>query len=177
MKIKATCQFDLESVKALTYLMMFNKGNPKKRMLSLNIVFSVLFAIIIFDFIMFGVDLPLVLCAIMTVMILVWNAYMWFLYPKVRYNALGKMKGVQNEYIFTDEKIFVTTRGAEYNGQAEIEYTLLVKVYETSKYFFLYQTKNQVFIVNKSTVEGGTDEDIRNKLSAYAKGKYIICKY
>ena len=103
--------------------------------------------------------------------------YMWFFYPKVRYNALAKMKQTQNEYNFTDEKIFVTTTGAEYNGEAEIEYSLFVKVYETTKYLFLYQTNNQVFIVDKSTIEGGTVEKIRNKLSSFVKDKYIICKY
>ncbi len=87
------------------------------------------------------------------------------------------MKGVENEYVFTDEKIFVTSNGAEYSGQAEIEYTLLVKAYETSEYFFLYQTKNQVFIVNKATIQNGTAGDIRNKLSSFLNKKYIICKY
>jgi hypothetical protein len=41
----------------------------------------------------------------------------------------------------------------------------------------IYQTNNQVFIVDKSTVEGGTAEEIRNKLCTFVKDKYIICKY
>ena len=46
-----------------------------------------------------------------------------------------------------------------------------------SDYFFLYQTNNQAFLVDKSTVEGGSVDDIRNKLSSFVKDKYYICKY
>ena len=177
MEIKARCKFDLETVKAVTYLTMFKRGNPKKRMTSLNVLFSVLLAIAILEIIVFGMDLYLVLVAISGIVMLLWNVYMWFFYPNVRYKALAKMKNTQNEYNFTDEKIFVTTTGEEYNGEAKIEYSLFVKVYETSRHLFLYQTNNQIFIVDKSTIEGGTVEEIRNKLSAFVKDKYILCKY
>ncbi len=177
MEIKAKCKLDLETVKAFTYFTMFKKGDPKKRMTSLNVLFSVLLALVILEIIVFGMDIYLVLVAISGIIILLRNAYMWFFYPKVRYKALAKMKNTQNEYNFTDEKIFVTTTGEEYNGEAEIEYSLFVKVYETTKYLFMYQTSNQVYIVDKSTLEGGTVEEIRNKLSVFVKDKYILCKY
>ena len=87
------------------------------------------------------------------------------------------MQNVENQYIFCDNVLKTFTKSQEYNGEAEIEYSLFVKVYETTKYLFLYQTNNQVFIVDKNTVEGGTIEEIRNKLSAFVKDKYILCKY
>ena len=87
------------------------------------------------------------------------------------------MQNVENEYIFCDNVLKTFTKSQQYNGEAEIEYSLFVKVYETTRYLFLYQTNNQVFVVNKSTIEGGTIEDIRHKLTAYVKDKYIICKY
>ena len=146
-------------------------------MISLSAWFGLLLVIAILEIIIFEMGMPLILVVIAAAIIMLWNAYMWFFYPKVRYNALAKLKNTQNEYVFTDEKIFVITTGAEYSGEAEIEYSLFVKVYETSKYLFLYQTNNQVFIVDKSTVEGGTVEEIRNKLSTFLKAKYITCKY
>ena len=87
------------------------------------------------------------------------------------------MKDAENEYIFCDNVLKTFTKSQEYNGEAKFEYSLFVKVYETSKYFFMYQTNNQVLIVDKSTIEGGTVEEIRNKLSAFVKDKYILCKY
>lgn len=87
------------------------------------------------------------------------------------------MKETENEYVFCDDVLRTFTKSQEYNGEAVIECSLFVKVYETSKYFFMYQTNNQVSIVDKSTIEGGTVEEIRNKLSAFVKDKYILCKY
>ena len=87
------------------------------------------------------------------------------------------MQNVENQYIFCDNVLKTFTKSQEYNGQAEIEYSLFVKVYETSRHLFLYQTNNQVFIVDKNTIEGGTAQDIRSKLTTYVKDKYIICKF
>ena len=69
------------------------------------------------------------------------------------------MKDLENEYIFCDEKLKVFTKSQVYNGEADIEYSLFIKVYETSRYLFLYHTKNQVFIVDKNPIEGGTVGD------------------
>ncbi len=177
MEIKASCKFDYNAVKALTYISMFKKSVPKKRMIFSGILFSALLAVLIFEIVLFGADLPLIICVVAAGAALLLDLFMWFVYPKICYNALAKMKGAQNEYTFTEDKIFITTQSSDYNAQAEVEYTLLAKVYETSEYMFLYQTKNQVFPVDKSTVTGGTVEEIRGKIFSYLEKKYVICKY
>ncbi len=177
MEIRAKCKFNFESVRALTHISMYKKSNPKKRMLFLNIWIIVVLFIIILEIIIFGMDLPLVLFVIGSAVLLLWNAYMWFIFPKVRYNALAKLKDVENEYIFYDNILKISSQNQGYNAEEEIEYSLLVKVYETTQHLFLYRTNDQVFIIDKSTIEGGTVEEIRNKLSAFVKNKYIICKY
>ena len=83
---------------------------------------------------------------------------------------------VQNNTKF-DDVLKTFTKSQEYNGEAAIEYSLFVKVYETSKYFFLFSTHNNVYPVDKSTIEGGSAEDIRAKLSPLLGKKYILCKY
>ena len=95
----------------------------------------------------------------------------------MQYKSLAKMKEAENEYIFYDNELKVFTASPEYNGEAKIEYSLFVKVYETAKYFFLYETNNQVFAVDKSTVEDGSASQIRAVLTEAINGKYIICKY
>ena len=87
------------------------------------------------------------------------------------------MKETENEYVFCDDVLRAYTKSQEYNGEAVIEYSLFDKVYETSKYFFLYQTNSQVFIVDKNTIEGGTAEQIRSRLSAVEGIKYTFCNY
>lgn len=177
MEIKAGCKFNYDAVKALTYVSMFKKADPKKRMLLYGIVFLALLAAAVLKIVLFGADFNIVMIGILSLVAFLLNAFMWFIYPRITYNALAKMKGAVNEYTFTDEKIFITSEGTDYNAKAEMEYTLLVSIYETSKYLFMYQTKNQVFIVDKSTLSGGTIEEIRGKLFPHIKKKYVICKY
>lgn len=176
MEIRAKCKYDYDSVKALTHLSLFKKANPKKRFLTWSIISAILVVIIIFEMIVFS-DAMLVELLCVVIILFLLECYLYFLLPKIRYKALAKMKEVENEYIFFDNVLKTFTKSQEYNGEAEIEYTLFARVYETTKHLFLYQTNNQVFIVDKSTIDGGTIEDVRNKLTAFVKDKYIICKY
>ena len=141
-----------------------------------SIISAILVVIIIFEMIVFS-DAMLVELLCVVIILFLLECYLYFLLPKIRYKALAKMKEVENEYIFFDNVLKTFTKSQEYNGEAEIEYSLFVRVYETTKHLFLYQTNNQVFIVDKSTIDGGTIEDVRNKLTAFVKDKYIICKY
>lgn len=177
MKIKAKCKYDLDSVKALTHLAMYKKADPKKRLIFWSAVFVILFIIIVLEMIAFGMDAILFVLLSVEIFGLFLIYFWYFIIPKIQYKSLAKMKNVENEYVFCDNVLKVFTKSQEYNGEAEIEYSLFIKVYETSRYLFLYQTNNQVFIIDKSSVEGGTVEEIRNQLSAFVKDKYIVCKY
>ncbi len=176
MEIKAKCKFDFESIRALTYLSLFKKANPKKRFLTWSIISAILAVVIILEMIVFSDAMLIELLCVAGVLFLL-ESYLYFLLPKIRYKALAKMKDAENQYIFCNNVLKAFTKSQEYNGEAEIEYSLFVKVYETTKHLFLYQTNNQVFIVDKGTIEGGTVEEIRNELSSFVKDKYIICKY
>ena len=176
MEIRAKCKFDFESIRALTHLSLFKKANPKKRFLTWSIISAILVVIIIFEMIVFS-DAMLVELLCVVIILFLLECYLYFLLPKIRYKALAKMKEVENEYIFFDNVLKTFTKSQEYNGEAEIEYSLFARVYETTKHLFLYQTNNQVFIVDKSTIDGGIIGDVRNKLTAFVKDKYIICKY
>ena len=177
MEIKAKCKFDFDSIRALTHLTMFKKANPKKRLIFWSVAFAILFVVIILEIIAFGMDLILLVLLGVEMLWLMMMCFWYFIIPKIQYKSLAKMKETENEYVFCDDVLRTFTKSQEYNGEAEIEYSLFVKVYETTKYLFLYQTNNQVFIIDKNTIEGGTAEDIRNKLSSFVKDKYVICKY
>ena len=177
MEIRAKCKYDLDSVKALTHLTMYKKADPQKRLTFWSAAFAVLIIIIISEIIAFGFDTILAVLLGVEIFGLLLIYFWYFIIPKIQYKSLAKMKDTENEYVFCDDVLKTFTKSQEYNGEAEIEYSLFVKVYETTKYFFLYQTNTQVFIVDKSTVENGTVEEIRNKLSAFVKDKYIICNY
>lgn len=176
MEIKAKCKLDYDACRALAHLNMFRKANPKKQFMAW-VIFTVIFALaMVFAMIIFhDVEFLEYLCLLMVCFLLM--CFMYFVIPKISFKNMVRMQEAVNEYIFCDDVIKAFTKSPEYNSEAIIEYSLFVRVYETSKYLFLYQTNNQVFCVDKDTIEGGTIEEIRNKLTAYVKNKYIICKY
>ncbi len=177
MEIKAKCKYDKEVVKSLLHLSLYKKSNPNKSFVfrSVTCCFPILFGICYYSNFRFTfIPITYIVCGLIAI---VCNFFMHFIVPKIQYKSLAKMKNVENEYIFCDDVFKSFTKNNEYTGSAEIEYSLFVKVYETSKYFFLYQTQNQVFIVDKSTIENGTADDIKNKLLSYVKDKYIVCQY
>ena len=102
---------------------------------------------------------------------------MYFLMPRIQYNSMSKMKDIGNSYTFHDEYFTAATDSEDYKGDSIITYTVLEKVMETGKHFFIFQNKREVFLVDKSTLEGGTAEEIRGRLQPVLGKKYIICKY
>ena len=177
MEIKATCKFDEGSIRALAHLSTFKRFNPQKSFIAKIAVSAFLLLVIITEIFLFGMDSTLITLIIVVFSVIVIDCFMFFFFPKMQYKALAKMKDAENEYVFCDDVLKAFSKSKEYNGEAEIEYSVFVRVYETIKYFFLYQTNNQAFIVDKATIEGGTTEEIKNKLYSFVKGKYILCKY
>lgn len=177
MEVHASCKMDLDAIKALIRLEMFKKADPRKRMIFWSIVYGVLLTVCIVNWILFGFNtsnFAYVLVAILAPLLVF---YMYFIVPKIRYKAMQGMRQSENKYVFLDDMLKISTAGQEYNGTAEVGYTLLVRAYETSHYFFLFETKNQVFLVDKSTLTGGTAEEIRSKLTSVLRSKYILCRY
>ncbi len=175
MEITAKCKFDFETIKALTHLAVFKKSNPKKQFILITILDTIAIVLSLLEIILFSAPFGWIFPC--TIFMLLFINYIYFLLPKVRYKALAKMKTAENEYIFYDNSFKIFAKNEVYNGEADIEYSLLVCAYETSKYFFLYQTNNQAFIVDKSTLVGGTAEEIKSKLSYFLKNKYFVCRY
>ena len=178
MEIKAQSNFDLDTIKAFSRLQLFKKHEPKKRMIFWTVACSILLIIVVLEVIFLDVN-PSLLYVLGGVLVVVFalECYWYFFLPKIQYNALGKMKDIENEFLFCDNAIKVCSKNEEFCGTSEIEYSALFRAFETGKYFFLWQTKTQVLIVDKSTIEGGTHEEIRNKLLAVLGKQYVICCY
>lgn len=177
MEVSAKCRYDYASVKALTHLAMFKKANPKSQLTLWTAVFAFFSLVIILEILAFGANKTLFVLLGAEIFGIVLLHFLYFAVPKIQHKAMAKMQNIENQYVFYDNVLKIFTKGQEYNGEAEINYSLFVRAYETNDYLFLYQTNNQVFIVNKRTVEGGTAGDIRSRLTSYLKDKYIICKY
>lgn len=116
------------------------------------------------------------LLAVFVIVILL-QIYMYFGLPKIRYKSVDKFVNLQNNFIFTEKNMIVSSDMGDYSGTTNIEYSILFKVMETSEYFFVFIQKQQVFLVDKSTVQGGTIEDVREVIKNALGKQYIICKY
>ena len=176
MEIRAKGVLDYESAKALAHVAAFKRANPKKNFITWVVITSVFALICILEMIIFS-DPEWGSILYLVIILLLLEVYLYFLLPKITYKALANMSGVENEFVFYDDALKIYTKSKDYNGEAEVTYSLFVRVYETSKYLFLYKTNNQVFVVDKHTVEGGSVEEIRNKLTSFVKNKYVICNY
>jgi len=177
MEIKATSTYDLKTLKAFVRLNMFRKANPKKRMIIWGIIALLLTILIIAELITFGNSSGLLISLIVLWFAIGWYCYIYFLLPKIRYKATCKFADLKNNFIFTENQFEVFSNSDSYNGSCNMEYSMIFKVMETSEYIFIYQNKLQAYIVDKSTLEGGTIEQLRNLIINIIGKKYIICNY
>lgn len=99
MEIRAKCRFDYNSIRALTHLSLFKKANPKKRFITWLTISVVLALIIVLEMVLFY-DMILVVLLCATIGLFSLKCYFYFILPKIRYKALGKMIDAENEYIF-----------------------------------------------------------------------------
>ncbi len=176
MKIHATGTLNRKNTKALFHFLMYKKAHPKTAFVLISILFALLAAINIFLMLLSGTSdslFTILLCALICLL----NCYIYFILPKLQYNALGKLKDITNEYTFCDNEVIAVAKNAEYSGVVKLKYSLIFKAAETSQHFFIYENKSQVFIVDKSTLLGGTAEDIKNKLMPLLGKKYMLCNY
>ncbi len=177
MEIKAKCKYDFKTCKAMAHVYSYKKKNPLKTMI---LHFILAFVLAVLNFILIrltGGEAINTVAFVCCLLIVVLELTMYFLMPRLQYNSMSKMKDMANDYIFRDEDFTATTDSEEYKGDSVVRYSLLEKVMETSEYFFLFQNKRSVFLVDKTTFEEGTAQELRKKLFPILGKKYIICKY
>lgn len=177
MEVKAAATYDYDALRALVHLSAYRKANPKTYLIAW-VVSSLLFITAITFFLVFVEnDIYMQAMLIVFVLIICFNLFFYFMVPKTHLKAQGSHVGIKNLYIFRDDELEVKSSGKDINGCSTLKYTTLFKVMETSKYFFLFQYRAGTFIVDKSTIEDGTADDIRKVLSDALGKKYIRCRY
>ena len=177
MKINASCAFSLDIIKALCHLGMFKKANPKKRMIFWGIFYGILMLVHIAVQAAYGWDKSGVIMLCIIVMVELYMCYCYFAVPIRRYHKLGCLQDAVNTYCFYDDMMEIVSDDVQFKGRSELQYAAIVRCMETSAYLFIVIPQKQVFVVDKSTINGGTAEDIRRKLLSYLGKKYMICNY
>ena len=177
MEVKAKCVYDYESIKALTYLLVYKGKEPTKRFIMLNVWYGFLFFITILMFVNSGMNIYNIITFSVLVFCICIIYRIHYSSPKKRYNALCKMRDIEQNYIFCDEVIKISLDSEYYKGEAELKYSMIPKIMETSKFFFIYRDNTNIYIVDKTTISGGTQKEIREKFKEVLKDNYKVCKY
>lgn len=177
MKITATSKFNYKTIKNFVRTMAFYKTNPLKKLITYCEIFAVLSAVILLEMYLLDNDPVFVVALIVAILAVLFELYLYFVLPRIRYNALGQMKGCTNEFTFTDDSIRQVSYDNGYSGESRIDYKVLSRAIETSVYFYIFQTKSQAMVVEKATIEGGTAEELRMKLQSVLGKKYKIYNY
>lgn len=177
MNIKASSKYDRETIRAMSHLSLCKRFNPKKILIAVITLILLPQVVLVVEGIMWGFDSDYFSALFAALFAITLTLFWYYLIPLFQYKSLAGLKDAVNRFVFTDESVFCTSAGSVYKGESEFEYALLVKAYETSRYFFLYQTKQSVYIVDKNTVSGGTADEIAERLKSELTEKFIRCKY
>ena len=177
MEIKASSVYDIKATKAAWRAGVYKKKNPEKSFRRYIILAAVITAAsVLYQILVKQVILMWVLSRLL-IFFSVMLSLLYFLAPVRMYKNAGTLADMRKYFVFRENEVFVQSSGEMYQGESTVQYSLLFKAMETGAYFFLYLTKSQLYIVDKSTLEGGSAEDIRKAMSAVLGEKYMVCDY
>lgn len=97
--------------------------------------------------------------------------------PRRAYNRLGKRRDKEQNFTFRDDDFdaYITEPGLD--TRTTISYDCLERVIETPEFLFLLYSKRTGAQVDKATLEGGTAEQLAERLrAAVPEGKYTVRK-
>lgn len=178
MEIKAKGTLSKENTKALSHFAIYGRHDPENRLiLSFSLIGFALAFLIISLLISFEITASWQILFGWIILLILFQCYLYFIHPKIMYNALGRMKDITNEYVFGESSFTAKASNEHYESKAVVQYSLIYKVGETSTHFFIFQSKNQAYIVEKSTFTNGSVEELKNKLMPLLGKKYILCRY
>ena len=127
--------------------------------------------------IILGSDDTMIIFLMVSITLFLLNCFMYTCFPRMQYKALSKAGEFENDFILGNKGIRVVSRSKGYEGEAEVEYSIISKVMETSKYIFIYQKNNQVYIIDKTKIIQEEVQDIKNRFLQFAEIEYVICNY
>lgn len=78
--------------------------------------------------------------------------------------------------MFEDDTITEYENSQNGSGNSTINYATLKKVYESDKRLYIYLDKVHVLIIDKSTITGGSVDELRDKLRDAVGKNYVVCK-
>ena len=177
MNFTAKSKFNYKTIQDFTRATFYGKRNPLKMFVIHSLISLLLIGVVLLEMHLLGANTELIGLLVAAIILLLLDLFWYFVMPWARYRALGQLRGCTNEYTFTEDSIRLTSYDNGFSGESRIDYKVLYRCIETSAYFYIFQTKSQAFIVDKSTMEAGNHLLLRQKLQPILEKKYQIYKY
>ena len=184
MEIRASSRRDMETAKEFSYVVNFRSTSPLSTVIFLGVAFLTTWAVS--AFILFKLyssgragAFPAVLIIMVMAFVLLLFLYAilaYFKMPKRQYEFFGYSKDAEISYLFEDDTVTEYENAQNSSGNTTINYATLKKVYESNKRLYIYIDKVHVLIVDKSTITGGSVDELRDKLRDAVGKNYVVCK-
>lgn len=100
-----------------------------------------------------------------------------FIMPKRNYKLNGHLYGIPNEFTFFSDEFSVSSNSENYSGTSIIKYESVVKICERENFFYIFIGNNIAYVIKKSDIVNGTQDDLKNIFSnKISEEKYIYSK-
>ena len=173
--LTAKCIYDSEAYKALMRSRFTNGKNPTRHAVVLLVVCALLGALMLFMGLFYdtvyiwGGALYALLIALV-----IWSYF--FSYRVAHRGVMKQANGIPtNTYICHDHEIEIHNMAGAYTADVRQPYSSIVSIRETNRYVMLFVNKQACYILDKTTIENGNIETLRQGLRrACPNAKYII---
>lgn len=176
MEIKVKSHYTLDSFKAFVRASTFKKFNPVKCLVAFAVIWFLGVAVSIADLILIGDSTFILILILLALAAFIW-LYMYFGFPILMYKSQQQLQNAEAEFTFRDNEILIYATNGLASDNSVVSYLAVTKVMETSEYFFIFISKSNAYIVDKSGLSDESIESIRAKLSSVQTVKYILCRY
>ena len=125
--------------------------------------------------VMFGGGALIYTLIVLLVLLEVFMACFYFLFPKLKYAAAhGKYdEPVRNEYTFKDDSMVIETNIGDKYSKTKLKYSNLTAAYEVKDYYYMFADKHGAYIVEKKNITGGTPKELSQALNKCMGKKFI----
>lgn len=177
MEIKVETLYDYDTLKTFQRFFMFRGKNYKVKKMTIIAFIPLLIAAAVVDIIAFGWAHPeSIIYSCFALIFMLYFGFLYFIRPKLCYNK-SNLKNVLNTYIFTEDKMNVSSTANGINGSSEISYSVFRKAYETEEAIYIFRSINEAYIISKKNLNAIDANNLRILLKSKLPPKnYILCK-
>ncbi len=177
MEIHASSRYDIKTVIALCRMFRVKKTTPVLHLVLMLLAYAFVAGVCIAVIVGKGADTFIAALFCICVVAICAELAIFFVLPRLQYKNMADLRNAENRFIFRDDGFDVVTDGEHQHAEAKVSYSALVRVVETRAYIYLFQTKNQTFIVDRKSISAEEMPVLRRCIAEKIGKRYSIYRY